>query len=158
MKKSIYLILLFLVIGASKGISQSLNPIESFLVKIDSCLNELSKNPTLIYVSDGTHNRKARLSGKFNEHYRFKQRNKYYRSSNNKEKITVKYLAPKKPLPVLRIVLINDEYFYIKYISYNEKYHKESEEKLIDNKIYVKTDKNGKAFKYPTRLYVWNLK
>jgi hypothetical protein len=139
--------------------SQSPETIDTFLIRIDNCLSEFSKTTSNIYVSNGMHSRKVRLNGKFdNDTKKFKQRIKYCKGASKIEKIKIKYLAPKKALLVLKIVLIDNQYFYIKYNSYDEKYHKISEEQLIDSKIYIKLNRDEKASKYPSRLDIWNLK
>ena len=115
------------------------NQIELFTTKIDSTIIGLSKNSTGLTLKMGLSNRKVRIIGMFNkEEYIFTQRIKHYKGGTKKEKIVVRWnIVGIDPL-LMKIVRINDEYFYIKYNTYSpyEKLHKIAREKLIDGRIY----------------------
>lgn len=136
----------FVIIG--KLTAQTNTQIDDFVAKVDNSVFERSKNVSDIYESKGIWNRKIKLHGKFdNKREIFKQKIKYFKSGTKKEIIKVKQLGPYKAHLVLKIILINDEYFFIKNITYSSdnKFEIITKEILIDGRIYIKTDYNKKG-------------
>lgn len=151
------LLITFPIVFIGKLTAQTNSQIDDFVAKVDNSVLELSKNASDIYESKGIWNRKIKLHGKFdNKRDIFKQRIKFFKSGTKKEIIKIKQLGSKKAHLLLKIILINDEYFFIKKISYSSdnKFDMITKEVLIDGKIYIKTDYNKKG-ETPIKTESW---
>lgn len=139
---------------------QSEKPVDEFVSKIDYYLDSISANASALQITASASNRKVRIKGKFDNSTKiFKQKIKYYKGYLKKEKIKVAKEIDGKPYVLLKIVRINDEYFYINKKTYSTEYPKKVivTEKLIDKKIYCSIERNHELGKY-NRVDYWENK
>lgn len=137
--------------------AQTDKTIKDFVSSIDSTLVALSEKTSEMDILQ--RNRKMRMRGRFENGTRiFKQKIKHYKGGTKKEKIKVRYLAPHKAVTVLKILLINDAYYYIKKQTYSSDHRMVvKEEEFVDGKIYRKIEYNYKHKKI-NRVDLWIMK
>lgn len=155
----IFLIIMMCFTLNVKLTAQPGKQISDFIDKTDNYLETISENTTDINIAKGISGRKVKVKGNFdNDTKSFKQTIKYFKNGNKKETITVKYYGTAKSYFLLRVVLFNDEYFYIKSITYSmeNKIKKVADEELIDGKIYQKAVYNN-SNKQESQQYYWIL-
>jgi len=144
MKRTLFLVIT-LVIGYLNSACQ--DPAEVFIRDVDQNVKNLMASVTEVYLSEKSKTKVA-VNGEIGTSMRYKYKIKYTRQGMKKENIEIVYRGPSRPLHMLEIIRINDEYFYIHRTTYsfNEGERKLYEEELVERKVYKKIEytENGK--------------
>ncbi len=147
MKKKFWLPILLLFILFNGAIAQSSNFEEDFIKETDAILSDLSKYASDLYIRKSWTGKKTVIRGVLGSNsMRFQQKIKY-RGTGKVEKLKVSYLTKNKAVDYLEVVLINDEYFYIRKATYSEgkPTQKVKEEILVDGKSFRRRTYGGKT-------------
>ena len=127
--------------------------------RVDSVLLSLSKDPVIVFMSNQDSERKIKLYGTFDHNSKFFKQIIRYGDGIKKEVLIIDFNGPTDQKFILKVVLINDAYFYIKYNTYDSRIssQKISTEILADGRIYHKInfDKHSNVL---NMFSVWNAK
>lgn len=140
--------------------AQSDAEINQFIDKIDNYLDNLNDSASDVFITTHLRGKVVKITGTFeNDTKSFKQLIKTRKFGNQKDKIVVKYLGPDMPYTLLKVILINGEYFYIKKLSYStgKNSRMTAKEELINGRAYLKTEFDSNYHK-SNHQFIWLIK
>jgi len=118
--------------------------IDEFIYKIDTLLDSSAQNVTNINVSNRIFKRMSKSSGRLDHGTKtIKRKIKYFKSGLKREKVKLSFTLKGHSYKIMKVILLNDEYFKITYYGYKkmkefDTYKRIVKEELIDKRIYRK--------------------
>jgi hypothetical protein len=140
--------------------AQNDSVVNDFITRVDNYCKSISENTSNVSITKRICDRKVKIEVRFEDNSkRIIQKIRYYKGGTKKEKIDVIIMGPKRPLTLLKIVLINDKYFFIHHIMYSleDIDIKTSDEQLVDGKIYRRINYNDHG-KKTNQINIWEMK
>jgi hypothetical protein len=161
MKKAYLLLILSLSMAFHGNLKAQVDPeINQFIDKIDYYLDNLNDSASNVFIKTHLSGKIVKITGNFeNETKAFKQRIKTHKFGNQKDKIVVKYIGPDMHYTLLKVILINGEYFYVKKLSYStgRNARMTAKEELINGRAYLRTEFDSNYHKSNSQYY-WQIK
>jgi len=152
------LILFFLASNIQLKAQNQPEEIEKFKSQIDSLLNSFRKDPSFNYIETEDDDRKIRINGKFDHDTKYFEHTIRYGDGIKKEILTVRYSLTNNEKFLIKIVLIDDSYFYVKKHTYASNSFKHLyTEILVDGRIYQKIEIHNQVDRN-NRFYIWKMK